>query len=68
VASSSTHREVTEHRPDIIIQHKKEKTCILIDAAIPAGRNILQKEAEKGLKYKRFVYRYNECGNWKKIK
>jgi hypothetical protein len=25
--------------------------------AIPAGRNVLQKEAEKRLKYKRFIYR-----------
>jgi len=57
VESSSTQREVTENRPDITIQHKKEKTCILIDVAIPAGRNVLQKEVEKMLKYKRFMYR-----------
>jgi hypothetical protein len=27
-------------------------TCLLIDVAIPSDRNILQKEAEKKLKYK----------------
>ena len=44
--------EVTENRPDIIIKNKKEKTCTLIDVAIPADRIDVQKEAEKKLKYK----------------
>jgi len=47
-----THREVTTNGSDIIIKNKKEKTCMLIDAAIPADRNVVQKEAEKKLKYK----------------
>jgi hypothetical protein len=33
-------------------KNKKEKTCTLIDVAIPADRNFVQKEAEKKLKYK----------------
>ena len=41
-----TDREVTANRTDIIIKNKKEKTCKLIDVAIPAERNIVQKEAE----------------------
>ena len=36
----------------IIIIIIKEKTCTLIDVAIPADRNVVQKEAEKKLKYK----------------
>jgi len=48
-----TDREVTANRPDIIIKNKKEEICKLIDVAIPADRNILQKEAEKNLKYNR---------------
>ena len=44
-------REVKANRPDIIIKNKKEKTCTLIDVAIPADRNVVQKEAEKKLKY-----------------
>ena len=48
-----TEREVTANRPDIIIKNEKEKTCTLIDVAIPADRNTVQKEAEKKLKYKR---------------
>jgi hypothetical protein len=48
----NTDREVTANRQDIIIKNKKEKTCALIDVAIPADRNFVQKEAEKKLKYK----------------
>ena len=47
-----TDKEVTANRPDIIIKNKKEETCTLIDVAIPADRNFVQKEAEKKLKYK----------------
>ena len=47
-----TDREVTANRPDIIMKNKKEKTRTLIDVAIPADRNVVQKEAEKKLKYK----------------
>ena len=47
-----TDREVTANRPDIIIKNRKEKTSTLIDVAIPADRNVVQKEAEKKLKYK----------------
>jgi len=53
VESSSTHRqEVKANRPDKIIKNKKEKTSKLIHVAIPADRNVVQKEAEKKLKYK----------------
>ena len=47
-----TDREVTANRLDIIIKNKKEKTCTLIDVAIPPDRNVVQKEAEKKIKYK----------------
>jgi hypothetical protein len=50
VESSSTHRDVTANRPDLI-KNKQEKTCTLTDMAIPAHRNVMQKEAEKRLKY-----------------
>jgi hypothetical protein len=50
-----TDREVTANRPDIIIENKKEKICTLIDVAIPADRNVVQKEMEKKLKYKSLV-------------
>ena len=50
-----TDREVTANRPDIIIKNTKQKTCSLIDVAIPADRNVVQKEAEKKLKYRFYV-------------
>jgi uncharacterized phosphosugar-binding protein len=49
-----TDREVRANGHDITIRNKKEKTCILIDEAIPADRKVVQKEAEKKLKYKSF--------------
>jgi len=51
-----TDREVTANRPDIIIKNKKEKTCTLVDVALPADRNVVQKEAEKKLKYKSLLF------------
>ena len=47
-----TDREVTTNRPGITLKNKKEKTCTPIDVAIPADRNVVQKEAERKLKYK----------------
>jgi hypothetical protein len=47
-----TDREVMENRTAIIIKHKKDKTYILIDVAIPADSNVMQKEVENKLKYK----------------
>jgi hypothetical protein len=42
-----THSVVVATRPDIII---KKKASILIAAAIPADRNVMQQKAEKKLK------------------
>jgi hypothetical protein len=39
------------NRPDIIIKNKKDKTCFLIDVAIPSDKNVIQKETEKKLQY-----------------
>jgi hypothetical protein len=49
---TDTDKEFTANKPDIIIKNEKEKTCILIDVAIPADRNVTQKKAGKKLKYK----------------
>jgi hypothetical protein len=35
----------------IVVKNKKDKTCLLIDVAIPSDKNVIQKEAEKKLKY-----------------
>ena len=58
-------RKFTANRPDIIIKNKKEKTCTLIDVAIPADRNIVQKESEKKLKYKSLCIEVQRMWNLK---
>ena len=60
-----TDREVTANRPYIIIKNKKEKTCSLIDVAIPADRNVVQKEAEKKLNYKSLCIEIQQIWNLK---
>jgi hypothetical protein len=55
ITITTTQTEVTANRPDIIIKNKKEKTCTLIDVAIPADRNVVQKEAEKELNTRVYV-------------
>jgi hypothetical protein len=47
-----TDAEGLANRPDIIIKTKSDKICLLIDVALPSDRNVIQKEAEKKLKYK----------------
>jgi hypothetical protein len=49
---TQTNTEVLANRPDIVVKHKKDKTCLLIDVAVPSDKNLIQKEAEKKLKYK----------------
>jgi len=60
-----TDREVTANRPDIILKNKKEKICTLIDVALSADRNGVQKEAEKKLKYKSLCIEIQRMWNLK---
>jgi hypothetical protein len=53
------------NRPDIIIKNKKDKTCLLIDVAIPSEKNVIQKEAEKELKYKNLSIEIQRMRNMK---
>jgi hypothetical protein len=59
------HREVTANRTDIIIKNTIEKTCTLIDVATLADRNVVRKEAEKKLKYKRLSLEIHRMWNLK---
>ena len=47
-----TDRKITANKPDIILKDEANKTCLIIDVAIPSDYNVTQKEAEKYLKYK----------------
>jgi hypothetical protein len=53
-----------ENRPDIIIKNK-DKTCLLIDVAIPSDKNVIQKEAEKKLKCKNLSIEIQRMWNMK---
>jgi hypothetical protein len=57
-------RGFSANRADIIIKNKKEKTCTLIDVAVPPDRNV-QKEAEKMLKYKSLCIEIQRMWNLK---
>jgi hypothetical protein len=52
------------NRPDIIIKNK-DRTCLLIDVAIPSDKNVIQKEAENKLKYKNFSIEIQKMLNMK---
>ena len=47
-----TDKTIKANKPDIIIKDKQEKTCLLIDMAIPSDRNTSVKVAEELSKYK----------------
>jgi hypothetical protein len=53
--------------PGIIIKNKKkkEKTCILIDVAIPMDKNVMQKKVVKKLKYKSLCIDVQQMWNTK---
>ena len=57
-----TDREVTTNRTDILIL---KKICTLIDVAIPADRNVVQKEAEKKFKNKSLCIEIQRMWNLK---
>jgi len=60
-----TDREVTANWPDIIIKNKKEKTCILVDGAIPEGRKYAKGNGKKKLKYKSLCTEIQQMWNLK---
>jgi len=47
-----TDRTILVNRPDIVLYDKIEKTCLLIDMAVPDDSNNDTKETEKLSKYK----------------
>jgi hypothetical protein len=47
-----TDRILSNNKPENKIRDNKQGTCMSIDVAIPADRNVIKKEAEKILKYK----------------
>jgi hypothetical protein len=53
------------NKPNIITRDNKKETCLLIDVAIPGGKNVIMKEAEKILKYKDLIIEIQRMWNVK---
>jgi len=47
-----TDRIVYNNKPDSIMRHNVQETCMSIDGAIGTDRNVFKREDEKILKYK----------------
>ncbi|KAL1446402.1 hypothetical protein WDU94_005646 [Cyamophila willieti] len=60
-----TDRTINANKPDIIVKNRKEKTCLIIDVAVPADSNIGKKEAEKKLKYRDLAIEIERMWNMK---
>jgi len=45
-------RAILANQPDIVLHDNREKTCLMIDTAIPNDSNLNTKETEKLSKYK----------------
>jgi hypothetical protein len=46
-----TDRTIPNNKPAIVIRDNEKGTYMLIDVAIPGDSNVIQKEAEKSLRY-----------------
>jgi len=51
-STNATDRTIPNNKPDIIIHDNEKRTCMLIDVALSGDINVINKEAEKILKYK----------------
>ena len=58
---------IVEMKPDIVIVNKMEKTAIIIDAAIPGDKRVIDKEKEKIEKYQNLKREIQRLSNLKKI-
>jgi hypothetical protein len=47
-----TGRTIPNNKPDIIMRDDNNRTCMLMDVAIPGDRNVIKKGAENILEYK----------------
>ena len=45
-------RTILANRPDIVLNDKREETCLLVDMATPMIQTLTKKETEKRNKYK----------------
>jgi hypothetical protein len=60
-----TYRNIPNNKPGIIIRDNEERTCMLIDVAIPGDRDVIRKEAEEILEYKYLIIEVQSMWNVK---
>jgi len=58
-------KTVANSKPDSIMCFNEQGTCISIDVAIPAYRNLTKKQAEKILKYEYLIILFQRMWNVK---
>jgi hypothetical protein len=42
-----TNREVLADRHDVMVKNKMDRTCLLIDVAMPSDRNVIKRRLRK---------------------
>ena len=60
-----TDKKVCANRPDIVIHDRKKRKAILIDFSVPYDTNIVDKTAEKLIKYRDLEIEIQKCWNLK---
>jgi len=61
-----TDKKVMTNRPEIMIHDSKNKSCKIINIAIPACTNVVKKIAEKITKYKELEIELKNAGTYRK--
>jgi hypothetical protein len=56
------------HRQGTIIESTKDAVCLLTDVAMQSDRNVIQKENEKKLEYKKFKYGNSANGEYETLR
>ena len=55
-------REIKARKPDVAVVNKNERSCAIIDVAIPGGIRVSEKEKEKIQRYQELREKSKECG------
>ena len=55
-------REIKARKPDIVVVNKNERSCAIIDIAIPGGIGVSEKKKEKIERYQELRWKSKECG------
>ena len=60
-------RLIEGRRPDVLVIHKNEKECLIIDKAVPGDSRVKANEQEKVEKYQDFKTEIANMGNMKRV-